>query len=97
MHPVPLAIVLAAMPSLLALLWLSWRAGIFDSNTNEADPHRGPQQKHAALAGGYNLDSPAEFPIAPEAASPPHAAVDHVGERPLAPKDEPDDKSSGWP
>jgi hypothetical protein len=69
MHPVLLAIVLAAMPSLLALLWLSWRAGIFDSNTNEGAPHRRPEQKHAAIAGGYSLDSAAEFPIAPEAPS----------------------------
>jgi hypothetical protein len=66
MHPVILWIVLAATPSLLAVLWLSWRAKIFNSNRTESAPRRRPQKKHAAEVGELDPGSATEFPIAPE-------------------------------
>lgn len=66
MHPVLLGIVLAATPSLLAVLWLSWQAGIFDHNRTESAPRRQRQKKHAAAVGELDRGSATEFPIAPE-------------------------------
>ena len=66
MHPVLLGIVLAATPSLLAVLWLFWQAGIFDRNRTESAPRRRPQKKHDAAVGELDPGSATEFPIAPE-------------------------------
>jgi hypothetical protein len=66
MHPVLLGIVLAATPSLLAVLWMVWQAGIFDRNRTERAPHRRRQKKHAAAVGELDPGSATEFPIAPE-------------------------------
>jgi hypothetical protein len=66
MRPVLLGIVLTATPSLLAVLWLSWRARIFDSNRNESAPRRGRGKKHDALADELDPGSAYEFPIAPQ-------------------------------
>ena len=66
MHPVLLGIVLAATPSLLAVLWLSWRAKVFNSNRTESVPRRGPQKKRDAEVGELDPGSASEFPIAPE-------------------------------
>jgi hypothetical protein len=66
MHPVLLGIVLAATPSMLAVLWLSWRAGMLLSNRTEIAPRRRPQKKHDAEVGELDPGSATEFPIAPE-------------------------------
>jgi hypothetical protein len=67
MHPVLLGIVLAATPSMFAVLWLSWRAGMLDSNRTESAPRRRrPQKKHDAEVGELDPGSATEFPIAPE-------------------------------
>ena len=65
MHPVLLGIVLAATPSLLAVLWLVWQAGIFDRNKTERAPHLRRQKKHAAAVSELDPGSATEFPIAP--------------------------------
>ena len=66
MRPVLLGIVLAATPSLLAVLWLCWRAGIFASNRNRVAPRRARQKKRDAVAEELDPGSATEFPIAPE-------------------------------
>ena len=66
MHPVLLGIVLAATPSVLAVLWLSWRAGMFNSNRTESTPRRRPQKKHDAEVGELDPGSATEFSIARE-------------------------------
>jgi hypothetical protein len=64
MHPILLGIVLAVTPSLLAVIWLSWRAKILNSSRNESAPRRRRQKKH--VADELDPGSATEFPIAPE-------------------------------
>jgi hypothetical protein len=66
MRTVLFTILLAAAPSLLAVLWLVWQAGIFDRNRTERAPHRRRQKKHAAAVSELDPGPATEFPIAPE-------------------------------